>query len=93
MKILFLEQFSERGGAQIALRDILDETVRRGWDAMAMMPGDGPLHLDCQERGIPSRALPLSAYANGHKTAWDIVRYGGDSRRAAAAVRTAVRRV
>ncbi|HEY4088040.1 MAG TPA: glycosyltransferase family 4 protein [Bryobacteraceae bacterium] len=88
---MFLDQFSERGGAQLALRDILDETVRRNWDAMAMMPGDGPLHLDCEERGIPSRELPLSAYANGHKTALDMVRYAADSMRAAAALRTAVR--
>lgn len=90
MRILFLDQFSERGGAQIGLGEILDETARRGWDAMVMIPGDGPLHLDCAERGIPSRALPLSAYANGHKTAWDMVRYAADSVRSAAAVRETI---
>lgn len=91
MRVLFLDQFSDRGGAQLVLRDILDETRRRGWEAMAMMPGDGPLHADCKERGIPARALPLSAYANGHKTAADIIRFAADLMRAAAAVRTAVR--
>jgi glycosyltransferase involved in cell wall biosynthesis len=91
VRILFLDQFSERGGAQIVLRDILDETARRGWETMVMIPDDGPLHVDCRERGIPSSSLPLSKYANGHKTAWDIVHYAADSKQAAAAVRTAVR--
>ncbi|HVY91477.1 MAG TPA: glycosyltransferase family 4 protein [Bryobacteraceae bacterium] len=91
MRILFLDQFSERGGAQIGLREILDETLRRGWRAMVMIPANGPLHQDCADRGIPSRELPLSRYANGHKTAWDIVRYAIDSLRAATEVRKAVR--
>jgi glycosyltransferase involved in cell wall biosynthesis len=91
VRILFLDQFSERGGAQIGLCDILDETVRRGWETMVMIPGDGPLHADCAERGIPSRALPLSRYANGHKTAWDLVRYGMDSIRSARVVRAVAR--
>ncbi len=91
MRILFLDQFSERGGAQLVLRDVLDETARRGWRAMAMMPGDGPLRTDCGDRGIPTRALPLLGCANGHKTATDIVRYAADSMRAAAAVRATAR--
>ena len=56
-----------------------------------MLPGDGPLHLDCRERGIPSRALPLSAYANGHKTVVDMIRYAADTMRATVALRAAVR--
>ncbi|HVW07368.1 MAG TPA: glycosyltransferase family 4 protein [Bryobacteraceae bacterium] len=91
MRILFLDQFSERGGAQIGLREILDEAVRRGWQAMVMIPGSGPLHRDCADRGIPSCDLPLSRYGNGHKTAPDIVHYGRDSLRAATAVRAIVR--
>jgi glycosyltransferase involved in cell wall biosynthesis len=87
---LFLDQFSERGGAQIGLREILDEAVRRGWQAMAMLPGGGPLHGDCADRGIPSYELPIPFYANGRKTAWDILRYPADCLRAANAVRAAV---
>jgi len=91
VRILFLDQFSERGGAQMGLREILQETVRRGWEAMVMIPGEGPLHTDCEELGIPTRALSLSPYANGHKTTWDIVRYGVDSIRSVSAVRKTVR--
>lgn len=91
MRILFLDQFSERGGAQIGLHEILQETARRGWEAMVMIPGDGPLHLDYEELGIPSRRLPLSHYANGQKTTWDIIRYGVDSLRSVSAVRQTAR--
>jgi len=91
VRILFLDQFSERGGAQIGLREILDETIRRGWQAMLMIPGDGPLHVDCAERGIPSCELALSPYANGHKTALDVLRYGVDSIHAAKAIRETAR--
>jgi glycosyltransferase involved in cell wall biosynthesis len=92
VRILFLDQFSERGGAQIGLREILDQTLERGWQAMVMIPGGGPLHRDCAARGVPSSELPLSRYANGQKTVWDIARYGIDSLYAALAVRETARR-
>ncbi len=87
MRILFTDQFSELGGAQIGLREILDEVIRRGWKATVMAPGTGPLHQACADRGIASHQLPLARYANGHKTAVDVLRYGVDSMRAAAAIR------
>jgi glycosyltransferase involved in cell wall biosynthesis len=90
VRILFLDQFSERGGAQIGLREILDETVRRGWQATVMIPGEGALHDDCADRGIPSCELPLRAYANGRKTVGDFFRYPADCLRAVNAVRAAV---
>ncbi|HEU5021050.1 MAG TPA: glycosyltransferase family 4 protein [Bryobacteraceae bacterium] len=90
MRLLFLDQFSERGGAQIGLREILQETLRRGWEAIVMIPGDGPLRADCEELGIPALPLPLSRYANGKKTARDIVRYTVDSIRSASAIRRGV---
>lgn len=92
MRILFLDQFSEFGGAQIGLREILDETLKRGWRATVMIPGNGPVHQACADRGIPSLGLPLSRYANGHKTVLDVLRYGADSLRAASAICDAVRR-
>jgi len=93
MKILFADQFSEMGGAQTCLTELLDEVVRRGWRAEVMAPGNGPLHEECAKRGIPSSPLPLAGYANGHKSPTDILRYGFDSVRAGLAIRKAVRRV
>lgn len=91
MRILFLDQFSDLGGAQIGLCEILDETLRRGWQPMVMAPGTGPLHRECTNRGIPSRDLPLSRYANGGKTAAEVFRFGVDSLRCASAIQETAR--
>jgi glycosyltransferase involved in cell wall biosynthesis len=93
MRILFADQFSEMGGAQTGLKELLDEVVRRGWQAAVMLPGSGPLHDECAKRGIPSSPLPLAYYANGNKTPTDILRYGFDSLRAGVAIRRAARRL
>jgi glycosyltransferase involved in cell wall biosynthesis len=92
MKILFVDQFSEMGGAQTCLTELLDEVTRRGWQAEVMAPGNGPLHDECAKRKILSLPLPLAPYANGHKTPADILRYGFDSARAGLAIRKAVHR-
>ena len=76
MKILFLDQFSEMGGAQLCLRDLMPEIVRRGWQSHLMTPATG---------------LPLRPCSNGRKTARDFVRYGFDIPRVAAAIRRTVR--
>lgn len=92
MKILFADQFSEFGGAQRVLSEVLDEVVRRGWLAQVMAPGSGPLLAACTARGIPALPLPFNRYSNGHKTATDVFRYTIDSARAMFAIRDAARR-
>jgi glycosyltransferase involved in cell wall biosynthesis len=87
MKILFVDQFSELGGAQLGLRDLLDETTRRGWEPTVMAPGDGPLIRACEQQGIPVCALPLSQYSNGHKTVRDLMHFGPDLGSCAVAIR------
>lgn len=91
MRILFADQFSEFGGAQIALRNLLDAVVQRDWQAKVMAPGNGPLHQACANRGIPSSLLPFARYAYGHKTVQDVFRYGTDTLRAGLAIRDAAR--
>jgi glycosyltransferase involved in cell wall biosynthesis len=94
MKILFADQFSELGGAQLALLDILDEVLRRGWRAEVMAPcqfilEERSLHTACAERGIPFWPLPFTTYSNGGKTVQDLLRYGIDTARAVQALREA----
>ena len=91
MRILFADQFSEFGGAQIVLRELLDETIRRDWQSEVMAPGDGPLRSECGNRGIPWHDLPLARYATGRKTTGDFCRYWFDSLRSGRAVRDAAR--
>lgn len=92
MRILFLDQFTHWGGAQIVLRDVMIEAQQRGWEPFLMAPGDGPLADFCTSAAIPFEVLRTSFYSNGRKTIRDIVRFGFDSVTAARQVRDFVRR-
>lgn len=91
MNILILDQFSDPGGAQFCLRDLMPEIIRRGWKPRLMVPGDGELVRWSSQLGIPTHTLPLRAYSNGRKTALDFLRFSVDAPRIAAAVRRVVR--
>ncbi len=90
MNILFVDQFSEPGGAQLCLMDLLPEVRARGWNAHLMAPGEGELVRWCREFGIPVHSLPIGTYANGRKTALDLVRFAYDVPRMRSAIRAAV---
>jgi glycosyltransferase involved in cell wall biosynthesis len=87
LRILVTDQFSDPGGAQLCLLDVMQEGLRRGWQMMAMLPGEGCLHERCRELSIATVKLPLAAYRNGSKSARDMARYPGDVRRSMAAMR------
>ena len=87
MRILFLDQFSDLGGAQLCLRDVLLEVSRLGWQAEVMAPGSGPLLDLAREHGFAIQRLPLAQYANGRKTASDVLRFGVDMARSARILR------
>ena len=63
MRILILDQFSEFGGAQLCLRDILSEIRRRNWSAELMAPGHGPMIEIARGLGFEATSLPLREYA------------------------------
>jgi len=79
MKILFLEQFSELGGGQRNLLDLLPAVLARGWDALVAAPGDGPLFEHAAAAGANVMHLPMAAYTNGRKTAFDAARFACDT--------------
>jgi len=87
MRILFLDQFSDLGGAQLCLQDVLLEVRRVGWKAEVMAPGEGPLLTFARECGFAVQSLTASRYANGHKTAPDVMRFGIDMVRSAGILR------
>jgi glycosyltransferase involved in cell wall biosynthesis len=76
VNILFVDQFSEPGGAQQCLMDLLPEVRARGWGARLLAPGEGELVQRCREAGVPVHPLPLGSYSSGGKNALDMVRYG-----------------
>lgn len=91
MRILFIDQFSDFGGAQLALRELLDGVIQRRWLAEVMAPDHGDLHRACVDRHITSHRLPLTAYSDGKKTPGDLARYSADTLRSAIAIRNAAR--
>ena len=91
MRIVFLDQFSDFGGAQLCLWDVLEEVSSRGWQAEVMAPGTGPLLDLARERGFATQRLPITLYSNGSKTASDVLRFGFDMARSASMLRRVLR--
>jgi glycosyltransferase involved in cell wall biosynthesis len=80
MKILFLDQFSELGGAQRCLADLLPAVLERGWTARVALPGRGPF-VDLLERmGIEVDFLRSGPYTSGRKSVADALRFARDIR-------------
>ena len=75
MNILFVDQFNEPGGAQLALVDVLDAARQRGWTPILMAPGEG---------------LPLRPLTRGRKSASDLVSFMSDLPRIRKALRQAI---
>lgn len=78
MKILFLDQFSEMGGAQRGLLQILDAVAGRGWGAHVLIPPGGPLVKQLRSRDLGVHEIPCGPYRSGTKSAPDLVRFALD---------------
>jgi glycosyltransferase involved in cell wall biosynthesis len=92
MNILFVDQFSEPGGAQLCLMDLLPAVMARGWNARLLVPGAGALAAWCERAGIPVHPMRPSGYANGPKSALDVLRFGVHTPRTRRAIREIVAR-
>ncbi len=90
MKILFLDQFSELGGGQLCLLDLLP---RSGWEAHAAAPGNGPLLDRLVRLGVAVHPLSLGSYTGGRKTVRDGVRFASERRVVAREIRELVERI
>lgn len=91
MTILFADQFSDPGGAQLCLMDLLPGVLERGWKPVVMAPGSGLLVKWCAANDIPFESLPLPLYSSGHKTVSDALRFPFDRARTRAAIRGVVK--
>jgi glycosyltransferase involved in cell wall biosynthesis len=78
--VLFLDQFSELGGAQKCLLDLLPAIEARGWRAAAALPGAGPLVGLLRARGVPVHPIPCGPYRSGSKSISDVARFTRDLR-------------
>lgn len=75
MNVLFLDQFSEIGGAQRVLLDTLDAVGELGWRAHVAVPGNGPLAEKLRNRKIAVTPLPCGPYESGKKSTRDLLRF------------------
>ncbi len=81
MRILFLDQFSDLGGAQHALLDTVDAVQLRGWQPHVLLPGPGPWWTRSSRgmsRWTKSRAVPM---ARDTRASPDSIRFTLDLRR------------
>jgi glycosyltransferase involved in cell wall biosynthesis len=91
MRILFLDQFSDLGGAQLCLQDVLFEVKRLRWQAEVLAPGKESLLDFARDCGFAAQSLPLGPYSNGRKTPADALRFGLDAVRMGRIVRKVLR--
>jgi hypothetical protein len=75
MRILLAEQFSELGGGQRDLLDLLPGMIAKGWQATVAAPGSGPLFERVRQMGAKTVRIGIGEYAAGHKTVGDAARF------------------
>jgi glycosyltransferase involved in cell wall biosynthesis len=75
MRVLLLDQFSEPGGAQQAMLDLLPELRARGWDATVGLPGKGEFAEEVRRRGLCVHRISCGPFAQGRKTTGDLARF------------------
>jgi glycosyltransferase involved in cell wall biosynthesis len=75
MNLLLLDQFSDPGGAQAALLDLLPAVRRASWNATVGMPGDGEMFRRVRDMGFRTARIECGPYASGRKTLSDVARF------------------
>lgn len=75
MNLLLLDQFSDPGGAQRCLLDLLPAVRDAGWRALVGLPGDGELFDRVRALGVPTSRITCGPYASGRKSPADLARF------------------
>jgi glycosyltransferase involved in cell wall biosynthesis len=83
MKLLFLDQFSQLGGAQQCLLDLLPAVQQ----AVVAIPGDGPMFERVRALGFETARIDCGPYASRTKTAGDLMRFVFEAPRLARQIR------
>jgi glycosyltransferase involved in cell wall biosynthesis len=75
MKILIADQYSELGGAQRVLLELLPAIEREGWEIVLALPGDGALRKRAEERGVHCEEIACGPFGCGGKSVADYLRF------------------
>ena len=84
MKLLLLDQFSDPGGAQQALLELLPAIRERGWRALVGLPGNGELFERVRDLGSRPSASSAALTRPADKSLTDMARFLGGTPRLAA---------
>lgn len=87
MRLLVLDQFSEPGGAQLNLLDLLPAVSQRRWKALVALAGNGPLFDEIRALGFDAEPLTCGPYRSGKKSMADLARFAAGLSRLAAEIR------
>jgi glycosyltransferase involved in cell wall biosynthesis len=90
---LFLDQFSDPGGAQQMLLDLLPAVRSRGWKGVIALPGSGALFQQVRELGFETAVIRCGPYASGAKSMADAARFLADVPRLAVQIGRLAREV
>lgn len=75
MRVLLLDQYSDRGGGQRMLLETLCAIRREGWSALAGLPGTGCVVELIGKLGFETAPIGCGAYSSGRKSAADTLRF------------------
>jgi len=75
MNLLLLDQFSDPGGAQRCLLDVLPAMRHQGWNVLVAMPGEGELFARVREFGFQTARIDCGPYRSGRKSPTDAARF------------------
>src|SRR6185369_6063410 len=93
MRVLILDQFSDPGGAQQCLLDLLPALRERGWQALVGLPGEGELFGRIAALGFETEHIDCGPYASGHKSGSDLMRFAKGTPRLAGQIRRLAKRM
>lgn len=75
MKILIADQFSELGGAQRVLLDLLPALGSQGWKCVLAVPDQGSLIARAQDLGVQCERITCGPFGCGSKSFADVLRF------------------
>jgi glycosyltransferase involved in cell wall biosynthesis len=73
--ILCVDQFSNLGGGQRSLLDMVPALSQRGWQPSVATPGEGPFPAMVRSRGYRTHSFACAAYASRKKPLVQLLRY------------------
>ena len=93
MNLLFLDQFSDLGGAQKNLLELLPAVRAAGWHALVGLPGAGELFERVRALGVEAERIACGPYTSGRKSAADLARFLTETPQLAAQIHKMAQRV